>query len=425
MSSVAGFPHGGSGGRASMMRAGGTAQRAGPAPPQPTAAELAAAAARRQKAEQRRALAQLPGLVHRLRAAEKAVLLNLQHSQLARYHCVRYCSSITQEPGDVGYGGAEEAAVALLPPGGQRCATHRRSAGPSAVAAPADMEAENAQPAALTAAAAAATEAVGASEPPTPEAALSEGPPPMLTGRQLPQPELQLLWSWQSELSEDLPVSCLAFNKAAPGLVAVGYGRLEYAVSGVGLVAVWSLANPCHPLWHAATPCGVSALDWSSRSADTLAVGFFDGSLALYDVRTGASSSNATPGAAVSSSTSSNSRSPKPLARAPPACASGGSGAGHAEPVWRLRFVPKPSDPADEMLVSISSDGRLLEWKHAQGLECAELLRLKRQQGGAAAPRLQGSARQTQVRFPAAGWQGPAGPGTDVRPAERISAHQH
>ncbi|PRW45097.1 wd repeat-containing 78 [Chlorella sorokiniana] len=204
-----------------------------------------------------------------------------------------------------------------------------------------------------------------------PAAAQSGSVSQLGTGRQ--QAELPLLWEWRSDLSGELPVSCLAFNRAAPGLVAVGYGRLEFGVEGAGLLAVWSLANPTHPVWHAPTPCGVSALDWSSKAPSCLAAGFFDGSLALYDVRsTGGSHA-------------------RPVARAPPA---GPSGGGHSEPVWRLCHVPKASDPGEEMLVSVSSDGRVLQWAHAQGLEASELLTLRRAQAsgreaqGAAAPAL-------------------------------------
>ncbi|KAL4448518.1 hypothetical protein ABPG75_005737 [Micractinium tetrahymenae] len=414
MSSVAGFYPGGSGGRASVMRAGGAGHQAGPALPQPTAAELAAAAARRQKAEQERALAQLPGLVQRLQVAEKAVLVNLQHAKLARYHCVQYCpAEPQQEPADGGAGSTQEAGAPLFLPAGRRRMTRRRPAGPSTAVAAAEVAAEGTLPEGIAAVAAGAA---GASEPPTPGAPFSGGPSPMVTSRQ-PQPELQLLWSRQSELTEELPVSCLAFNRAAPGLLAVGYGRLEYAVSSAGLVAVWSLANPTHPLWHATTACGVSALDWSGRSAGTLAVGFFDGSLALYNVRSG-SSSGASAGRGRGSSSSESSSTTKPLARAPPGCAAGGSGGGHAEPVWRLRFVPKAADSGDEMLVSISSDGRLLEWKHAQGLERTELLRLKRQHGSAAARRLQGPAKEAQAS--AEGYLGRAAGGTcfDFCPAD-------
>ncbi len=58
-------------------------------------------------------------------------------------------------------------------------------------------------------------------------------------------------------------------------------------------------------------------------------------------------------------------------------CRPDGSG-GHAEPVWALRYVSSGNNEGDEMLVSTSTDGRVLAWKHTQSLEPYELMRLKR-----------------------------------------------
>lgn len=389
--SVAGlFNTPGSGGRASIMahKGGGMRDSSALATPhhQPTAEELAAAAARRQKAELERALARLPGLLQKLESAEKAVLINQHHAKLAQYHSVLYCSGAQLEPAP-----APQEPAAAAPVGH----VQRRSR-PAHLPAPAS-EATGSEPQphsgsardSMAAMAQAAAAAATAAEPAGGNAPFFDGPSPLVSSRQ-PNSELQLLWTWQSELTDELPVSCVAFNRAAPGLLAVGYGRLEYAVSGTGMVAVWSLANPTHPLWHAATPCGVSALDWSSKSAGCLAAGFFNGGIALYDVR---SSSGRSRGAGSSSSAGAG---PKPFVQAPPAGAAGSSTGGHAEPVWRLRYVPKASDPGEEMLVSVSSDGRMLEWKHPQGLERSELLRLKRQQS-TAARRLHNANKEAQV----------------------------
>lgn len=340
--------HPASGGRASlapMSRRGSVmphqmpaaAAAAAPAVPVLSPAEALARQQRRQQAEQERALARLPGLLQKLQAAERAVLLSAQHAKLAQYHDVLLCQAeaARDAAGQAGMG-AEGAAAGsgLLPQ--QEAAGHTHPEGASSSRRP-------------------------------PVAAHGGSASQLGSGRQ--QPELPLLWEWRSELTGELPVSCLAFNPAAPGLVAVGYGRLEYSVAGAGLVSVWSLANPTHPVWHAATSCGVSALDWSGKAPSCLAAGFFDGSLALFDVRS-------TSGGRA-----------RPLARAPPA---GPLGGGHAEPVWRLRQVPKASDPGEEMLVSVSSDGRVLQWTHAQGLEASELLTLRRAQPSGAAGQQRG-----------------------------------
>lgn len=347
-------------------------------PPQLTAEQLAAAAARHERAAQERALARLPGLLGKLQAAEKAVLLNQRHAQLAQYHGVQLWSvaampHISADPSPKGT--PDAAAVAqtsyhpCLSPGRERQATTQTEEAPSVTHRSGSTLASARAHERQRGLQGLGSSVVGSSRANTPPQAGS------LSSRQPVAPELSLLWVWRSELTGQLPVSCLAWSKAAPGLLAVGYGRLQYEVSGgVGMVAVWSLANPTHPQWHAATRCGVSALGWSSKSPGTLAAGFFDGSVAIYDVSAG---SKAGAG-------SSKAGGSEPLARG-----NGSVGGGHSEPVWRLRYVPRATDPGEEMLVSISSDGRVLEWKHAQGLERVELLRLKRQQRGAAggAPR--------------------------------------
>ena len=337
------------------------AATAAPAPQALSPPEALARQQRRQQAEQQRALARLPGLLQKLQVAERAVLLGSQHAKLAQYHAVVSCraevDSSDDPPAAAECGAADvcpqQEAVGEAHPGRTSCSPSASPAAPARAAGP----------------------RVSSTHPVAGHGGSSSQ---LGTGRQ--HAELPLLWEWRSELSGELPVSCLAFNRAAPGLVAVGYGRLEFGVESAGLLAVWSLTSPCHPVWHAPTPCGVSALDWSGKAPSCLAAGFFDGSLALYDVR-GASGSQA-----------------RPLARAPPA---GPSGGGHAEPVWQLRYVPKASDPGEEMLLSVSSDGRVLQWAHAQGLDASELLTLRQAQpggGGAAAGKLQAPGKEGQVR---------------------------
>lgn len=68
-------------------------------------------------------------------------------------------------------------------------------------------------------------------------------------------------------------------------LLAVGYGSLEFTNQGGGMLAFWSLANPTYPLLHFTTPCTVTALDFSKRNANLLAVGLYDGTLCIYDVK--------------------------------------------------------------------------------------------------------------------------------------------
>ncbi len=69
-------------------------------------------------------------------------------------------------------------------------------------------------------------------------------------------------------------------------ILAVGYGQFEFGPPLSGLVALWSLKNPGYPLWSFPTPSGVTAVDFSVHNPNMLAVGLYDGTLAVHDVKT-------------------------------------------------------------------------------------------------------------------------------------------
>ena len=68
-------------------------------------------------------------------------------------------------------------------------------------------------------------------------------------------------------------------------ILAVGYGQFEFGSPLPGLVALWSLKNPGYPLWSFTTSSGVTALDFSAHNPNMLAVGLYDGTLAVHDVK--------------------------------------------------------------------------------------------------------------------------------------------
>jgi hypothetical protein len=96
--------------------------------------------------------------------------------------------------------------------------------------------------------------------------------------------------------------------------------------------------------------CGVTALDFSLAHPNLLAVGFYDGTVAIYDMR------KDTDQAVLES----------------------GQGAGkHMDAVWQVKWVEKGSEKG-ERLVSISTDGRVTEWSTKKGLTFTDLILLKR-----------------------------------------------
>jgi WD40 repeat protein len=160
----------------------------------------------------------------------------------------------------------------------------------------------------------------------------------------------------------------MSWNRSNRDLLAVGYGPHDYAGSGDGAaargtIALWSISNPEYPQALLKTPdgVGVTAIDFSTQHPNLLAAGLYDGSIAVYDVKRilqGASdggpgivSDKLQPGA-------------------------------HTEAVWQVKWVTKPD--TGEVLVSISTDGRITEWSTKKGLTPTPLMTLKRARGLAA-----------------------------------------
>jgi len=162
-----------------------------------------------------------------------------------------------------------------------------------------------------------------------------------------------LLWSFLSEeKTKDRNVSCLEWNPENRDLLAAGYGEFDFAKqSGEGLICFWSLKNPESADRMIKTPCGVTAIAFSNQHPNLLAAGLYDGTVAIFDVR---------------------------KQDAKPILESGhGTGGKHTDPVWQLCWVDQGAERG-EILVSISSDGRVTKWDMKKGLENQDLMKLKR-----------------------------------------------
>jgi len=197
-------------------------------------------------------------------------------------------------------------------------------------------------------------------------------------------PRMEQLWEWQCPLTSEANVSCMAWNKARPDLLAVGYGNHTFSNSAdhtaptKGLVAFWSLKNPGYPLWSFETSSGVTALDFATQSPNILAVGLYDGTIAIFDVKS---------------------------KQGLPSMQSDVSTGRHSDPVWKVRWLDRGPE-RDEPLVSISTDGRVTQWSIAKGLEFADLMKLKRvprkQQPGVPSVQATGSANKAATGSAAA-----------------------
>lgn len=166
---------------------------------------------------------------------------------------------------------------------------------------------------------------------------------------------LERLWSFACDLTKGLNVSSLAWNKANPDLLAVGYGNFGFKEQKRGMACCWSIKNPMWPERIYQSSYGVTSVDFSIGSPNLLAVGYHNGTIAVYNVQ---SRSNT------------------------PVLDSSESPQKHLGPVWQLQWIEQDrgttGDDKREILVSISADGRVSKWVIRKGLDCHDLMRLRR-----------------------------------------------
>ncbi|XP_063156214.1 dynein axonemal intermediate chain 4 [Candoia aspera] len=172
---------------------------------------------------------------------------------------------------------------------------------------------------------------------------------------EMPPPFMEALWSYGCNLTKGNNVSCMAWNKLNPDLLAVGYGQFRFKEQKKGLACCWSLKNPMWPERIYNCAYGVTALDFSTANPNLLAIGLFNGTIEIYNVQ----SRNRT---SVLDTSESHDK--------------------HLGPVWQLRWVEQDrgttGEDKGEILVSISADGRVTKWFLRKGLSCTDLMKLKR-----------------------------------------------
>ncbi|XP_046709480.1 dynein axonemal intermediate chain 4 isoform X2 [Silurus meridionalis] len=168
-------------------------------------------------------------------------------------------------------------------------------------------------------------------------------------------PALELLWSFSCELTKGHSVSSMAWNKTNPDILAVGYGQFDFKDQKSGLVCIWSLKNPTWPERILKCKTSVTSLDFSASSPSQLAVGLYDGTIAIYSVQS---------------------------TKETLVCDSRDFAHKHTAPVWQVKWVDRirgsSGEDKKETLFSVSADGRISEWFFHQGLECTDMMKLKR-----------------------------------------------
>jgi dynein intermediate chain 1 len=168
----------------------------------------------------------------------------------------------------------------------------------------------------------------------------TEGTDSPNTGSVLP------LWRFSTDKSRRKQVTSICWNPKYKDLFAVGYGSYDFLKETSGLICCYTVKNPTWPEYSFTTESGVMCLDFHSTNPALLAVGLYDGTVMVFDIR-------AKSNKAIYQSTVRTMK--------------------HTDPVWQVSW-----DKNEMLFYSISSDGRVSKWTLMKNkLEPEEVLKLK------------------------------------------------
>lgn len=143
------------------------------------------------------------------------------------------------------------------------------------------------------------------------------------------------LWRFSNDRTSRKQVTSLCWNPRYNDLFAVGYGSYDFTRQSTGVVCCYSLKNTSHPEYVIGTESGVMCLDFHPGHPSLLAVGCYDGTVAVYDISTGSN---------------------KPI------YASSIRSGKHSDPVWQVRWCASRPSNKEMSFYSISSDGKVAIW---------------------------------------------------------------
>lgn len=158
------------------------------------------------------------------------------------------------------------------------------------------------------------------------------------------------LWKFSHETTKKKTVTALCCHPQYNDMIAVGLGSYDYAKQIGGAVACYTLKGAASPEYIFQTESGVMSLDFHKESTNLLAVGFYDGSVAVYDLATSNFS----------------------VARYKSTAVTGK----HTDPVWQVKWQPDDLEKKHNFC-SVSSDGRVTSWTLVMSeLACSDVILL-------------------------------------------------
>ncbi|XP_072239153.1 dynein, axonemal, intermediate chain 1, paralog 2, partial [Leuresthes tenuis] len=142
------------------------------------------------------------------------------------------------------------------------------------------------------------------------------------------------LWKFQYDKAKKLSVTALCWNSKYQDMFAVGMGSYDFGKQGRGMLVFYSLKNSAFPEYLYPTTSGVLCLDIHKQHSFLVAVGFYDGCVAVYNLRE---------------------------EEQEPVYKSNAKTGKHTDPVWQVCWQSDDMDN-NHNFYSVSSDGRVVSW---------------------------------------------------------------
>jgi len=142
------------------------------------------------------------------------------------------------------------------------------------------------------------------------------------------------LWKFSYEKAKRISVTSLCWSPKYHDLLAVGHGSYDFLKQANGMICLYSLKNPTYPEYVYSTESGVMSLDIHPNHGNLFAVGFYDGSVGVYNVAE---------------------KTEKPL------YLSTAKSGKHTDPVWQVKWQKEYLD-GNLNFFSVSADGRVVQW---------------------------------------------------------------